>query len=128
MGKILVVEDYRSMVEVYRMALSRIGREAAIATTCDDGMRILQNEGSSGGFEAVISDMNTFGQLNGIEMLLKAREMPAYERTPMALVTGYAESRAVTEMAWELGKRGISIYRKPVDMPLLFSGLRLNRI
>jgi len=81
-GRILIVDDDRSMCEMLDEALSGGGFQAVVKTAAQDAFRLLDSED----FDAVVTDLNMRG-MNGIELC--ERVSANRPDVPVIVITGF---------------------------------------
>jgi len=94
-GKILVVEDERSMREVLKILLEGEGYTVAVAAGGVDGMGLLNKDI----FDMVITDIN-MPKVNGFEILKKVKEISP--DTIVIMITAFGNTESAIE-AMQLG-------------------------
>lgn len=83
---ILVVEDDQSIQSIVEAALADGGFEAAIASSGEEALTLLQD--NKGKYRALVTDVNLLGRIDGWEVARHAREIdPAF---PVVYMTGAA--------------------------------------
>ncbi len=93
MAKILVVDDSVSMRQMLSYVLSEDGHEVTDTGCAEDAL----TKAGSSGFELVISDLNMPG-MSGIELAKELRSMPAFNATPILILS--------TDSSQEMKTRG----------------------
>lgn len=87
MKKVLSVDDSASVRQMVRFTLTNAGYEVAEAVDGKDGLGKI----SDSSFDLIVTDLN-MPNLDGIEMISAIRKMPAYNFTPILMLT--TESQA----------------------------------
>ncbi len=99
MARILVVEDDQSLREVLFLFLKKLGHDVSVATTGEEGIRMLEDEE----FDLVLSDLK-LGRKSGLDVLIRCKEIaPQIE---VVLMTAFS----TIETAIEAMKRGAFDY------------------
>jgi DNA-binding response OmpR family regulator len=80
---VLIVDDNPAVASVFASALTRAGHHVQIAHSAEDALRELDVQRP----HAIILDYR-MPLINGLGFLYRLRERPAYQRTPVLLVTG----------------------------------------
>lgn len=81
--KILVVDDSSTMRRILRMSLARCGyTNVEEAGDGAEGLALCQAKP----FDCVLTDWN-MPNMDGLQMILKLRELPAYASVPIVMVT-----------------------------------------
>jgi two-component system cell cycle sensor histidine kinase/response regulator CckA len=116
-GKILVVDDDPTIVEVTREFLQQAHFEVLVALSGREGINLFRQHASQ--ISLVISDL-TMPEMNGIEMIKELRSMAPL--TPVILITGADET--TRSQAWQelAGARG-RLLRKPFLMKELMQAI-----
>lgn len=97
-GRILLIDDDREFVGIYKEMLESQGVEIAIAYTSDEATRCLETSGAD--LDVVLVDQKLQGGANrGLELLSRIRGLAPFVET--IVVTGYASPDAI-ERAFEL--------------------------
>ena len=99
-GRILLIDDDREFVRIYKELLESQGVEVAIAYTADDAIRYLAAEGAM--LDVILLDQKlkgAGGPNTGLELISRIRELAPFVET--IVVTGYASPEAI-ERAFEL--------------------------
>jgi len=110
-GHILVVDDEKSIVRLYKEALSEKGFQVTVETDSEVALSLFKNYQEK--FDLVITDQ-TMPNLTGIEM---AKEMLKIKPDiPVVMCTGYSDY-VDNELAKEVGIK--EFFTKPVDAKLL---------
>ena len=100
--KVLIVDDYRTMLRIIRNLLKQIGfSDIDEATDGEDALTKVNGKQ----YDLIISDWN-MEPMSGLEFLKKVREMPNYKEIPFVMVT--AESK--TENVIIAKKAGVTNY------------------
>lgn len=108
-GKILYVEDSRSVADATRMLLEEAGHEVELYATGEEAYdRFLASK-----FDLVLADLNLAGRLTGLNLLRKIRALSEPEKagTPVIAVSAYGDDAKRIQ----LFQAGVSDYvTKPV--------------
>lgn len=112
--KVLIVDDYASMLGVLRKLLGQLGIDAVEEAT--DGSAALQKL-RAGAFGLVISDWN-MEPMSGIQLLREMRADPALNGIPFIMVTAETRAESMAE-AKAAGASGFIV--KPFDAGTLRS-------
>jgi PAS domain S-box-containing protein len=113
-GRILLVEDNPEVADVAARMLEELGHEVCVTGSGAAGLRAL-NEAPP--FDLVFSDIVMAGELDGVDMARRIRELKP--EIPVLLATGYSEAAA------RIGDE-FPILRKPyklADLNRMLSGL-----
>lgn len=101
--KILVVDDYKTMLRILRNLLSQLGfKNVEEATDGGDALRVLRSQVN---FGLIISDWN-MQPMTGIDLLREVRSDAALKKLPFIMVT--AESKPENVVAAK--QAGVSNY------------------
>ena len=111
---VLVVEDRRSLAEMFAETLRAEGYEVEVVLRGDEAVRRI---GEPTPLLAVVTDLKLPGA-DGLEVLRAARA--ADPQTPVFLITGFATVQTAVE-ALKLGAR--DYFTKPLDMGLVLAAL-----
>jgi chemotaxis family two-component system response regulator Rcp1 len=116
--RIILAEDNPGDVFLVRRALEKkgIAHELIVAVNGEEAMHLLQHEGP--GAEApqlILLDLN-LPKLDGNQILSRIRRMPAFDRTPVIVLTS-SDSRANRDRAFALGAN--AFFSKPTDLASL---------
>lgn len=114
--RILVVNDYRTMLRIIRNLLKQLGFENVAEAENGEAALALLN---TGGFDLVIADWG-MQPMTGYELLRRIRSRPHLERLPFLMVT--SGNRAEDGLAAEAAGASQHIV-KPFDVNTLKSGL-----
>ena len=102
-GKVLVVDDEKSIVRLLQSIIERRGFEVVTASDGADGLEIALK----GGFVLIILDLVLPG-MEGLELLERLKQEDATRETPVALLTTQtqemAESRPGVRADWFVRK------------------------
>jgi two-component system, chemotaxis family, chemotaxis protein CheY len=91
--KILIVDDSAAI----RQSISFILRQEGYDTVeAQDGLEALTMLGSIGPLDLIITDVN-MPNLDGIGLIKKAREIPAYKFTPILVLTTESQGSKMNE-------------------------------
>ena len=112
--KVLIVDDYASMLGVLRKLLGQLGIDAI--EEASDGSSALQKL-RAGAFGLVISDWN-MEPMSGIQLLREMRADPALNDIPFIMVTAETRAESMAE-AKAAGASGFIV--KPFDAGTLRS-------
>ncbi|HVH42437.1 MAG TPA: ATP-binding protein [Labilithrix sp.] len=105
---VLAVDDEPSAREVLANALLSCGATVSTAASVSEALRALR----SASFDVVISDI-AMPEVDGYELVRRAREVPGYERLPMIALTAYASYADRTRAA----SAGFDLHlAKPIDV------------
>lgn len=99
-GRILLIDDDREFVAIYKEMLETQGVEVAIAYTAEDAIRYLEADGQT--LDVVLLDQKlkgAGGPDTGLELISRINELAPFVET--IVVTGYASPDAI-ERAFEL--------------------------
>ena len=100
--KVLIVDDYKTMLRIIRNLLKQIGFEnVEEATDGSSALKMLQG----GGFDLIISDWN-MEPMTGLQLLKEVRADEKLAKTPFIMVT--AESK--TENVIAAKEQGVDNY------------------
>lgn len=91
--RILIVEDERSIREIYARFLEGAGFATVLAASGEEAL--VELEDSNGDFRAVLLDANMPG-MGGLECLLRTRRL--FSDLPVVVVTGYLEEENLKAM------------------------------
>lgn len=81
--KILVVDDSSTMRRILRMSLARCGySDVEEAGDGNEGLALCQTKS----FDLIMTDWN-MPNMDGLQMILQLRAMPAYANVPIVMVT-----------------------------------------
>ncbi len=113
-GKLLIVEDDESTINIYKYALKKYF-EITAAKTSEEFHTVLENQQ----YQMFIMDLSLKGSVSdGIELVQELRNIDTYKRTPIFVITGHAlnfeEQRSIDAGATEF-------LRKPIDLKKLIS-------
>jgi two-component system, chemotaxis family, chemotaxis protein CheY len=101
-GKVLVVDDMKTMVRILKKFLEEIGfTDIDVASNGVEALELIQNED----YTLIISDWN-MEPMTGLELLKEVRADPRTEKTPFLMVT--AESKPNNVLAAQAA--GVSNY------------------
>ncbi|MEA2103014.1 MAG: response regulator [Thermodesulfobacteriota bacterium] len=115
--KILVVEDDPVTRELLRKRLVKADHDVETARNGEEALGLLKDEG----YDVVLTDMMMPGEIDGIGVVEKTREM--HPSTEVIVITGYASIDNVIEAM----KKGASDYlQKPINFDELM--FRLDKI
>jgi two-component system chemotaxis response regulator CheY len=92
MAHILAVDDSRSMRQMVTFTLQAAGHQI---TEAEDGQQAY-DIAQTGQFDLVLADVN-MPRMDGISLVKKLREMPAFKFTPILMLTTEAGSDKKTE-------------------------------
>lgn len=92
MANILAVDDSKSMRQMVSFTLQSAGHDIVEA---EDGQDALE-KAQSGSFDLVLADVN-MPRMDGISLVRKLRELPAYKFTPVLMLTTEAGGDKKTE-------------------------------
>lgn len=92
MANILAVDDSKSMRQMVSFTLQSAGHDIVEA---EDGQDALE-KAQSGSFDLVLADVN-MPRMDGISLVKKLRELPAYKFTPVLMLTTEAGGDKKTE-------------------------------
>jgi two-component system, cell cycle response regulator CpdR len=109
MARILVVEDDDSVRQFTQRALAADGHEVDVASDGEEGLERVRTTAKT--YDLVLSDIR-MPVMDGIEMARGIAQ--ASPRTPILLMTGYAEQR---EKANELKDTVRGVVDKPFTLP-----------
>ena len=116
MARILTVDDSATMRQMVSYTLSSAGHEVQEAASADEAIGIAQTQT----FDLVIADVNMPGK-TGIELVALLRAMPAFQFTPILMLT--TESNAELKQAGKVaGATGWIV--KPFNPETLLSLLQ----
>ncbi len=111
-GRVLLVDDERSTVEVFGAMLTKIGYLVTGKTSSAEALAAVVHQ--PGEFDLVISDL-TMPELSGIELAGKIHALEP--KLPIVLVTGYGKNIDLPDEPNRFGIR--QILKKPVKFELL---------
>jgi ActR/RegA family two-component response regulator len=100
-GRILIVDDDRDFVGIYKEMLESQGVEVAIAYTADEAIRYLETHGAM--LDVVLLDQKlkgAGGPDTGLDLISNIQSLAPFVKT--IVVTGYATPEAI-ELAFKLG-------------------------
>jgi two-component system OmpR family response regulator len=123
-NSILLVEDQPATAEALVAQLKLMGYEPAWAVS---GEAALARAGARR-FSALLIDHLLPGELTGLDLLRRLRDLPGYGHVPALLLTA-TDRRTVHELEHaveDLGPAGV--IRKPVDLPEMLLRLALLRV
>ena len=83
--RVLIVDDYPGIVELYDLALAARGFEVVTATTAGEAMTLAATEP----FDAVVLDLE-LPDGSGAELAQRLRQIPALEDAPFVGISSYA--------------------------------------
>lgn len=111
-GRLLIVEDDESTINIYKYALKKYF-EITAAKTAEEFHTVLNHEQ----YNMFIMDLSLKGSVNdGIELVQELRTIDTYKRTPIFVITGHAlnfeEQKSIDAGATEF-------LRKPIDLKKL---------
>ena len=106
--RVLIVEDSPAMRQLLSLAMLRFG---VLIDQADDGIAALKALKASGPYDLVLLDLN-MPVLDGMKVLKRMRDDPAYGSTSVCVVTT-EESVETEEQARALGAQ--HYLRKPVN-------------
>ncbi len=92
MANILAVDDSKSMRQMVSFTLQSAGHDIVEA---EDGQDALE-KAQQGHFDLVLADVN-MPRMDGISLVKKLRELPAYKFTPVLMLTTEAGGDKKTE-------------------------------
>ncbi len=92
MANILAVDDSKSMRQMVSFTLQSAGHDIVEA---EDGQDALE-KAQAGSFDLVLADVN-MPRMDGISLVKKLRELPAYKFTPVLMLTTEAGGDKKTE-------------------------------
>ncbi|MGB7924882.1 MAG: response regulator [Pyrinomonadaceae bacterium] len=81
----LIVDDAPDVVEMLAILLRHYGYQVTTAASAPDALTAARAES----FDVIVSDIGMPG-MNGYDLALALRELPAYESVPMIALTGFA--------------------------------------
>ena len=84
-GRVLYVEDNVELAQTTQLVLEALGYEVHWVASGAEALKRFQAEP----FDIVLSDVVMPGEINGIELAVRVRKLR--HRTPVILITGYAE-------------------------------------
>jgi DNA-binding NtrC family response regulator len=115
--KLLVIEDEASVQSFLRAALERSGYQIVMASSGEEGLKLLQQED----FNGVVSDMRTPGEIDGADVheWLKHNRPEMVKR--MLFVTGDIVNE---ETAQILRRTGVPCIEKPFRVNELVSAVK----
>jgi CheY-like chemotaxis protein len=106
---ILYAEDFKIVADAVR---DMLGSEGWHVETCEDGLTALSLIKSGKHYDLLMLD-NELPQMNGLELVRRARNLPHRRRMPIIVVSA-------SEVGTEARKAGADVFlRKPQDMGLL---------
>jgi two-component system CheB/CheR fusion protein len=84
--RVLVIDDYPDIREMFAIILSRAGYDVVNADSAAAALEAARSER----FDLIISDIGMPG-MNGYELAKELRSLPEYRTVPVIAVTSYAE-------------------------------------
>ena len=122
--KVLVVDDEESILQTFKLRLTKWGHKVFLASNGTQCLEILsENE-----FNVVITDLKMPG-LSGRELVKRVREL--YPKTEVVVITGYATvESAVDVMKFDYPAFYVLHYRNGTtqNFPLISLHINLNQI
>jgi signal transduction histidine kinase/CheY-like chemotaxis protein len=109
--RVLLVEDDPSLNELVGQMLEEQGTQVLAATTAAEGLALFENNA----VDAVLSDMVMPGEMGGLDLARRMREMR--KDFPVVLMTGYSAA------AGPAAAEGFAVLRKPFTMAALATTL-----
>ena len=118
--QILAVDDEPDILELLPLLAARVGFPHIVtAASGPAALEILSRPGT--GFDCLLFDIN-MPDIDGIELTRRVRQIPAYRRTPIIIITAMSE-REYIDSAFQAG--ATDYVTKPFDMTELGVRLRL---
>ncbi len=116
--RIILAEDNPGDVFLVRRALEKkgIAHELIVACNGEEAMVLLRRAGNGADApQLIMLDLN-LPKLDGNQILFRIRHMPAFDRTPVIVLTS-ADTRANRDRAFALGAN--AFFSKPTDLASL---------
>ena len=118
--KILAVDDDPFILELLPMIAAKAGFRD-VTTTSSGELALEAMVSGATAFECLLFDIN-MPEINGIELCARARQMPAYRRTPIIMLTAMSE-KDYMDAAFKAGATDYAT--KPFDITELGARLRI---
>lgn len=117
--KILAVDDDEFILELLPMMLAKVGYQNVVAVESSDAA-LKAIETAESAFDCLLLDIQMAG-MDGIELCGHLRQMPAYKKTPIIMLTAMTE-RSFIDSAFAAGATDYAT--KPIDIQELSARLR----
>ena len=106
-GRILVVDDERSVLVTYQMILQQRGYDVDVALTSREALEFLRKKE----YDLLLCDLSLEEKHTGFEVIVAARDQRP--QVVCVILTGYASP----EVADQARRDGIAVLFKPIDIP-----------
>ncbi len=113
-GRLLIVEDDESTINIYKFALKKLF-EITAARTSEEFHIVLKNEQ----YNLFIMDLSLRGSVqDGIELVQELRTIETYKKTPIYVITGHTLN---SEEQRSIHAGATAFMRKPIDLQKLIN-------
>jgi chemosensory pili system protein ChpA (sensor histidine kinase/response regulator) len=119
-GRILVIDDNRSILETLSYLLAAIGHSAKVTEDGEEGLKIA----AEGEVDLILTDVD-MPRIGGLAVCESIKSNPRLQHLPVVMMTG-RPSRDLVERALAAGAR--AVVPKPFDLSLLEATLAENLI